>query len=520
MGVVNMINDDIHRTIIDVKSIQLHSSLSVMDTIIDLIDKNDLITEYAENDIMNDIIMESMMIFMESKNRDRDKTPRNEISKWMEKKGYWYTGDNPKKKKECMRMYHFLQQHKFDPKDETYESDIKLKDGTKKRIKLNIDKFPVSENASLKNSVLKGNNAIYNTKRDDITIGSNLLKKNKQNQSQLTLKHEEGHANSRVVNNGGRYSEYGNRVRDFIDDYKGDWDNEKYVNKHDDSVEELKADEYGATHARIRTKDRGKGKQATRAYMLKDLMKVCTKMSEIHLKKGNDAAYELRKRRKDLLKKLDEKEKIRKTLSDIKGKKPTKEDIDHIFEICYTLKKYYILPESTIASSINDINACKDNISKWKSELEDLKKQTSNVVDIFDQMENQFEIDDIMKVIDKSTEKLKRITNELRNMIKSFKSDGVNINFNVVKGLTGKNLDDKKVQDELSKFLDKLINYTNNEMSINKTTIDQLDDAIKETKLVNDEGMEFSAALRYQYAKQFVKEYFKELYDDSNVFYD
>ena len=135
-------------------------------------------------------------------------------------------------------------------------------------------------------------------------------------------------------------------------------------------------------------------------------------------------------------------------------------------------------------------------------------------------METQFEIDDIMKVIDKSTEKLKRITNELRNMIKSFKSDGVNINFNVVKGLTGKNLDDKKVQDELSKFLDKLINYTNNEMSINKTTIDQLDDAIKETKLVNDEGMEFSAALRYQYAKQFVKEYFKELYDDSDVFYD
>ena len=91
---------------------------------------------------------------------------------------------------------------------------------------------------------------------------------------------------------------------------------------------------------------------------------------------------------------------------------------------------------------------------------------------------------------------------------------------NVVKGLTGKNLDDKKVQDELSKFLDKLIKYINNEITADKTTIDQLDDAIKETKLVNDEGMEFSAALRYQYAKQFVKEYFKELYDDSNVFYD
>ena len=126
---------NIHESIDFVKSITMESSLSVMDTMIDLIDKNDLITEYAENDIMNDIIMESMMIFMESKDRERDKTPRNEISKWMEKKGYWYTGDNPKKKKECMRMYHFRQQHKFDPKDETYESDKKLKNGSNKRSK-------------------------------------------------------------------------------------------------------------------------------------------------------------------------------------------------------------------------------------------------------------------------------------------------------------------------------------------------------------------------------------------------
>ena len=79
---------NIHESIDFVKSITMESSLSVMDTMIDLIDKNDLITEYVENDIMNDIIMESMMIFMESKDRERDKTPRNEISKWMEKKGY------------------------------------------------------------------------------------------------------------------------------------------------------------------------------------------------------------------------------------------------------------------------------------------------------------------------------------------------------------------------------------------------------------------------------------------------
>ena len=99
---------NIHESIDFVKSIAMESSLSVMDTMINLIDKNNVITEYTENDDITDIIMESMMIFMESKNRDRDKTPRNEISKWMEKKGYWYTGDNPKKKKRMYENVSFL----------------------------------------------------------------------------------------------------------------------------------------------------------------------------------------------------------------------------------------------------------------------------------------------------------------------------------------------------------------------------------------------------------------------------
>ena len=72
---------NIHESIDFVKSITIESSLSVMDTMINLIDKNNVITEYTENDDITDIIMESMMIFMESKNRDRETTPRNEISK-------------------------------------------------------------------------------------------------------------------------------------------------------------------------------------------------------------------------------------------------------------------------------------------------------------------------------------------------------------------------------------------------------------------------------------------------------
>ena len=128
----------ITKLINDINTTNMESSLSVMDSIIDMINKNETINEYAENDYISDIFMESMMIFMESKNRVRDKTPRNDIAKWMEKKGYWYIGDNPKKKKECMRMYHLLQQHDFNPKDETYKSSPDEK-GNTKRIKLNID---------------------------------------------------------------------------------------------------------------------------------------------------------------------------------------------------------------------------------------------------------------------------------------------------------------------------------------------------------------------------------------------
>ena len=520
MGVVNMINDDIHRIIIDVKSITMESSLSVMDTMIDLIDKNDLITEYAENDIMNDIIMESMMIFMESKNRDRDKTPRNEISKWMESKGYWYTGDNPKKKKECMRMYHFLQQHKFDPKTETYESDIDDDKGGKKRIKLNIDKLYTQDGTKRIMSTLKGDNAYYNATRDDINIGSNLLKKKKQAISQGRLKHEEGHANDydkwRKSIKDENIRNIRNSANQFINDTAKTG---QFINSHDSDPDELYADLYSAKHARIRTKDRGKGKQATRAYMLKDLYQRYMSMSRNRLKNGNDAARELRTRRENQLKELDKKDKIYKRLKDLKGN-ITEKDVDTIFEICNDIKTDFTPPEISMASSIKNINTCKDNISKWKSELEDLKKQAADCDDIFVKDMKLLEIEDIEDLMDNSIKKINSIADDLRSKMKNLKNEGKDININALKGLARKNIGDKSVQDGVNEFLDKLIKHMDNEISIDKTILDDLDRAIKETKIVNDEGMEFSTALRYQYAKQFVKEYFKELYDNSNVFYD
>jgi hypothetical protein len=243
-----------------IKSIQttsMEASINVCDAIVCLINKNELIKEYDDESIFDDIIMESMMIFMESKNRERDKTPRNEISQWMEKRGYWYTGNNPKKKKECNRMYHFLQQHKFGTKTETYESDIKLKDGSNKRIKLNIDKNTMFEqnNTDRKNIktmlkrfgktnsngkryidfseisfidylefdstiqklemldiINKGDNAFYSSDSDDITIGSKILK-DRQVHSQFSLKHEEGHADDSNKNKSGNHAKENRKIK-------------------------------------------------------------------------------------------------------------------------------------------------------------------------------------------------------------------------------------------------------------------------------------------------------------------
>ena len=70
--------------------------MTVCDSIIDIIDKNELIKEYNTCDVFDDFIMESMSLFMEaSANVKKTK----DIKKWMEEKGYYYKGNNPKKKK-------------------------------------------------------------------------------------------------------------------------------------------------------------------------------------------------------------------------------------------------------------------------------------------------------------------------------------------------------------------------------------------------------------------------------------
>lgn len=285
-----------------IQTVSMESSINVCDAIVSMIDKNELIKEYDDESIFDDIIMESMMIFMESKNRERDKTPRNEISKWMEKNNLWYTGNNPNKKKLSNRIYHFLQQHDFNPSDGTYRTDIKLENGSYKRIKLNIEingrvpltqrekdiierwkKYYVTKNekgnlsfdwyairkacSNKEETYLMdklqsvealhgGDNAFYNDENDEIYLSSVTLK-DKQNISQLTLKHEEGHAYDMQDNDKSAMElQEINKIKNDSLKYKKDAAKiGMRSNDHDIKDIESYADVYSVKHAKIRTKD-------------------------------------------------------------------------------------------------------------------------------------------------------------------------------------------------------------------------------------------------------------------------
>lgn len=282
-------------------------------------------------------------LYMESKSRERDKTPRNEISQWMEKKGYWYTGDNPKKKKECNRMYHFLQQHKFDPKTETYESDIKLKDGSTKRMKLKFDldseslAFTEAEKKLLhklveqsettnddgkkiidyidldfsdkriitlltkiqiRNDMMGGQNSFYDYSNDELVLSSRLLK-GKQPAAQWLFKHEEGHANDYATRRGETSpdeKEKINRTKHDAGEFRYKQENKGlHMNPHDRQSTELYADSYGARNAKKRTKD------GIKKFTDSDLKQALSVMSNIVTSKGGGISKQACIDRIDLL---------------------------------------------------------------------------------------------------------------------------------------------------------------------------------------------------------------------------
>ena len=286
MNVFDQINDVI-----------MESSMAVYDAMLDIIDKRETINDNDPSNEFDNIITESFQIFVEYVSKDKD-----EITKWMDKKGYFYTGDNPKKKKECLRMYNFLKQHDFRPSDETYKTNIDDGKNGKKRIKLAIDpntltkedkeilkkghekgeallgifdegKYKVAEHLQdHENSVKAGNNAAFRPRSEQIEMGSKTLK-GKQYRSQQRLKHEEGHADSWFKGNDDKY-----KNKDLPSNHpanialKERKESGKFVNSHDDSTEELMADLYSAMNSQIRTKNWGKNKttrKVTKAEIVK-----------------------------------------------------------------------------------------------------------------------------------------------------------------------------------------------------------------------------------------------------------
>ena len=283
--------------IYNIERVVQESQLNVCDAIIDLIDKYELYNECEHSEELDECVMESYDHFiLEYVSKDKD-----EITKWMDKKGYFYTGKNPNKKKQCLRMYNFLKQHDFRPSDETYKTDIDDGKGGKKRIKLTIDPdsltkadkdvlkkgreegestlgiFSKRDYLAAKdiqdheNRVRAGTNAGFRPMSEKIALGSKTLK-GKQYKSQQRLKHEEGHADSWFKGNG----KFKNK--DLPSDHpanialKEHKESEKFVNSHDDSTEELMADLYSAMNSQIRTKNWGKNKttrKVTKAEILK-----------------------------------------------------------------------------------------------------------------------------------------------------------------------------------------------------------------------------------------------------------
>ena len=507
---------NIHESIDFVKSITMESSLSVMDTMINLIDKNNVITEYTENDDITDIIMESMMIFMESKNRDRDKTPRNEISKWMEKKGYWYTGDNPKKKKECMRMYHFLQQHKFDPKDETYESDIESDNGKRKRIKLAIDyddSDPDSNpNKNIRNSELK-DNAWYSRATKSISIGSPMMK-NKQQLSQFILKHEEGHANDhdKQQSEDKNIKNIKNAANQFLNDTKKTG---QFVNSHDTDSAELYADLYGAKHSKIRTKGAGeKHGQTTRNFKRKDVEKAFNKLSHM-LNESTDYLSNCKRFYDNLIDNLEglghlEMNKYSNFRNFDIGSPSAMIKFRGIF-ISNNESDEFISFIDDISELIDDIKMNKYKVSKAKDELIKLKTDEKDI------SAKQKEIDELIEI---QSELIEELQSNRKSLIKFKDRTGFNISHSTVLNIEriitkyrGTKMKDIPEQDKkiVQDFLDNTIMP-----KINKR-LDEIEFETKSAKKLKEtigKGMEHSTKMRHDFVKKFIKEYFEALYDD------
>lgn len=295
-------------SIYDINSTIREADEAVLESMMNIIDKREMISE-CDNETLDEMFVESMMYFVEYTAKDKD-----EITKWMAKNGYWYDGDNPNKKKKCMRMYHFLKQHDFNPSDETYQTNAIDKNGNKKRIPMKFDRNAVTtkltdedkkllqemidKKAIIKNgagemtpdmrklpydednmigSMLKyatvlgkvavgnmlqeGKNSFYDPDNNEVALSSKLIK-GKQSMSQFLSAHEEGHANDFSGKKQGTTPENKAEIakgKREAREYKYKTEGKGlHMNMHDKQSIEGYADKYGVQNAQIRNKNAGK----------------------------------------------------------------------------------------------------------------------------------------------------------------------------------------------------------------------------------------------------------------------
>lgn len=305
-----------YENIFDLEDIVLEQEYDMLNTLMDLIDKNELFIEsgYVDNEAYDDFVNEMFQMYMESsKKPNRQKrgpkknpTERNqqqkEIADYVVKNNLhlrvdgdnkpirtaygkkkqdekfksrgWgdlggsetTTKDSSKKsgkvyqsisKKDQRRMTNTLLQHDFDPKTETIRSTVKNPDGSYKRIKLDLTDDDGGSYYSPADS-----NGDFTKKK--IHINQNTMQ-SPQAKQQFVISHEDSHHYSNMM--GGGLNKFKNQITDpndianhFIDERKKSG---IYVNTHDDGSynsmngerngEELHADLRGFQTARIRT---------------------------------------------------------------------------------------------------------------------------------------------------------------------------------------------------------------------------------------------------------------------------
>lgn len=562
-----------------IRDVSMESSINVCDAMVGMINKNELIQEYDNECVFGDVIMASMMIFMESKNRERDRTPRNEISKWMEKNDLWYTGNNPNKKKLSNRIYHFLQQHDFNPADGTYRTDIKLKDGTYKRIKLNIEingRIPLSqsekkifdewkkdyitkdswtghleidwdailqthpsekekdliEKLNTVSAMAGDNNAFYESNSDELFMSIGTLK-SKQVMSQFVLKHEEGHAYDAKDNDKSKQDlEEINKIKQDSDKHRKDAAEKGMLSdRHDDDSAENYADSYAVQHGKIRTKNNST-RNISDNDLLKNFQSLDRLLNEQRMSTTIDSAIRdiefSIKHCDDIIKNTDGGRSFRKYVS-----------LSHRVEQISIALKNIDKKQKEIDNELSILDKTDDELMKLKKELESQLKSQEVIRDRykFNELEDCLSIvEDFLdgfKPVDVEERKqaLQKQMQKTKDKEKSDMKKLPNIPYGrkgYQAALSGRpmglSLSNKDIDEIVSKAKTKtevetmiLIKLT----PVIKRIRDKLVKAksnLEETKKLDNRIKDVSTRVRYEFAKKYVKEYFEELSIDCGYY--